>query len=251
MATDLTVRHDIPAPLEVLPADLGLKAQNLATAAKVLEVTDAATFDAANRILMDMHAAAKAIEARRVELKKPITQLGKAIDSVCANVADPLDVAKRTLQGRVVAYQRAEQEKADRARREAEEKARQEREAAERERQRLQAEADAKAKQEAEEMAAILGKPVEPEKVTVEAPKPAASVPAPVIPAAPKAAAVQVRKVKKLVIDDEAAVPAYVAGINIRPIDNAAVRKLIEAGITVAGCRMVEVEEIGMARGRA
>lgn len=251
MTDALTVRHDIPAPLEVLPADLGLKAQNLATAAKVLEVTDAATFDAANRILMDMHAAAKAIEARRVELKKPITQLGKAIDGVCANVAEPLDVAKRTLQGRVVAYQRAEQEKADRARREAEEKARQEREAAERERQRLQAEADAKAKQEADEMAAILGKPVEPEKVTVEAPT-FTPAPSPPITAAPvKATAIQTRKVKKLVIDDEAAVPAYVGGQCLRPIDSGAVRRALEAGIAVAGCRIVEVEEVVMARGRA
>lgn len=251
MSADLTVRHDIPAPLEVVSPELGLKAQNLVTAAKVLEVVDAATFETANRILVEIHAAGKALEARRVELKKPITALGKAIDSVVANVADPLDVAKRALSHRVVAYQRAEQEKAEKAKREAEEKAAAERAAAEAERARLQAEADAKAKQEAEDMARILGAPVEPEKVTVEAPKPAPA-PAPPITAAPvKATAIQTRKVKKLVIDDEAAVPAYVAGINIRPIDNAAVRKLVEAGVTVPGCRMVEVEEIGMARGRA
>lgn len=249
--SNLTVRHDIPAPLEVLPDDLGLKAQNLATAAKVLEVTDAATFDAANRILMDMHAAAKAIEARRVELKKPITQLGKAIDSVCANVADPLDVAKRTLQGRVVAYQRKLQAEAEAARIQAEEKAAAERAKAEMERARLQAEADAKAKQEADEMAAILGKPVEPEKVKVEAPK-FTPAPTPPITAEPvKATAIQTRKVKKLVIDDEAAVPAYVGGQCLRPIDAAAVRRALEAGITVAGCRIVEVEEVVMVRGRA
>lgn len=266
MATDLTVRHEIPAPLEVLPSDLGLKAQNLTTAAKVLEVVDAATFETANRILMDMHGAAKAIETRRVEMKKPITKLGKAIDGVCANVADPLDLAKRSLQGRVLSYQRAEQEKAAKAQREAEAKAAAERAAAEAERARLQAEADAKhaaevaaaqakAEAEARELEAVLGKPVEVKVAEVApAPKIAAFVPAPTPPitAAPvKAAAIQTRRVKKVVIDDERAVPAYVGGECLRPIDSGAVRRALEAGVAVPGCRIVEVEEVGMARGRA
>lgn len=261
----LTVSHKIAAPLQVIDAELGLLAQNQATAMKVLDITDATTFEVGNKLLLDSHKVLKDLEAARVKLKKPITDLGREIDRVVAGVADPLEAAKRSMQGKVLAYQRAEQEKAEKAKREAEEKARQEREAAEKERARLQAIADeqhaievaaakAKAAAEAQELEAILGKPVAAEPVqvapapVVEAPK--VTAPA-VVPEAPKAAAIQTRKVKRLQIDDEAVVPAYVGGQCLRPIDTAAVRRALEAGIAVAGCRIVEVEEIGMARGRA
>jgi DNA polymerase III gamma/tau subunit len=264
--TALTITHHIAAPLEVIDAALGLKAQNLTQAIKVLDVVDAATFEAGNRLLIDSHQALKDLEAARVKLKKPITELGKAIDSVVAKVADPLEAAKKSMQGKVAAHQRAEQEKAAKAQREAEEKARIEREAAEQERARLQAIADAKhaaevaaaqakAEAEAKELEAVLGKPVEVKVADVApAPKIAAFVPAPTPPitAAPvKAAAIQTRRVKKVVIDDERAVPAYVGGECLRPIDSGAVRRALEAGIAVAGCRIVEVEEVGMARARS
>lgn len=264
--TALTITHQIAAPLEVIDAALGLKAQNLTQAIKVLDVVDAATFEAGNRLLIESHQALKDLEAARVKLKKPITELGRAIDSVVANVADPLEAAKKSMQGKVAAHQRAEQEKAAKAQREAEEKARIEREAAEQERARLQAIADAKhaaevaaaqakAEAEAKELEAVLGKPVEVKVAEVApAPKIAASVPAPTPPitAAPvKAAAIQTRRVKKVVIDDERAVPAYVGGECLRPIDAGAVRRALEAGAAVPGCRIVEVEEVGMARGRA
>ena len=259
----LTITHHIAAPLEVVPSDLGLKAQNLTQAIQVLEVVDAATFEAGNRLLVEAHQAAKDLEAARVRLKKPITDLGREIDRIVASVADPLGAAKRSMQGKVAAYQRKLQAEADAIRREAEEKARIEREAAEKERQRLQAIADAdhaakvaelkaKAAAEATELEAILGRPVEAKPVEVgPAPKielPATPAPATVAVVAPaKPSAVQIRTVQKLVIDDEAAVPAYVSGINVRPIDTAAVKKLLAAGVTVPGCRMVAVEEIGRA----
>lgn len=262
----LTITHHIAAPLEVIDAALGLKAQNLTQAIKVLDVVDAATFEAGNRLLIESHQALKDLEAARVRLKKPITELGKAIDSVVAKVADPLEAAKKSMQGKVAAHQRAEQEKAAKAQREAEEKARIEREAAEQERARQQAIADAKhaaevaaaqakAEAEAKELEAVLGKPVEVKVAEVApAPKIAAFVPAPAPPitAAPvKAAAIQTRRVKKVVIDDERAVPPYVGGECLRPIDTGAVRRALEAGVAVPGCRIVEVEEVGMARGRA
>lgn len=263
--TALTITHNLAAPLEVLDAALGLRAQNLTQAIKVLDVVDAATLEAGNRLLIDSHRALKDLEAARVKLKKPITELGKAIDSVVAKVADPLEAAKKSMQGKVAAHQRAEQEKAAKAQREAEEKARIEREAAELERARLQAIADAKhaadvaaaqakAEAEAKELEAVLGKPVEVKVAEVApAPKIAAFVPAPTPPitAAPvKAAAIQTRRVKKVVIDDERAVPAYVGGECLRPIDSSAVRRALEAGVAVPGCRIVEVEEVGMARAR-
>lgn len=265
-APALTVSHQIAAPLQVVPDELGNKAHTLAIAIKVLDVVDAATHEAGTRLLLESHQALKDLEAARVKFKKPITELGKAIDTVVANLADPLGLAKKSMQGKVAKYEAAEKAKADAIRREAEEKAAKERAEAEHERARLQAEADelhrqevaaaeAKAKAEAEELAAVLGKPVEAKPVEVApAPKvelPFTPAPTPPITAAPiKPSAIQMRKVKKMVVDDEAAVPAYVAGINVRPIDQSAVRKLLEASIAVPGCRIVEVEEVAMSRGR-
>jgi hypothetical protein len=246
--TALVVSHHIAAPLEVIPAELGLRAQNLATAIKVLDVVDAATYEAGNRLLMDAHQAGKDLEAARVKLKKPITDLGREIERVVASVADPLDAAKRSMLGKVSTFKRKLEEEAERARREAEEKARLEHEAAEKERARLQAEADAKAKQEAEEMAAVLGKAVEPEPVKVElppAPKPAAIAPAPA--PLPKSAAA-VRKVQVVEYTDRALVPVAIGGRVLRPIDEAAVKQALLAGVEVPGAKMATVEQLSMSR---
>jgi ribosomal protein L9 len=247
MTTGHTLTHTIAAPLEVIPADLGIKAQDQAAAMAALAITDAATMEAGNGLLMAAHATLKELEAARVKLKKPITELGKAIDGVVAKVSDPLDQAKRLMLGKVSAYQRQVQEEADRARREAEAKAAAERAAAEAERARLQAEADAKAKAEADELAAITGTVVQPEAVTVELPKPAAPAPAPVIPAVPKAA-VQTRKVQKVEITDRMLVPVHVGGRVLRPIDERAVMEALKAGAVIPGARLIEVETLAMGR---
>lgn len=256
-----TLTHQIAAPLEVIPADLGLKAQTLATAIGVLNITDAATFEAGNRILMDSHVALKELEAARVRLKKPITELGREIDRVVASVAEPLDLAKRSMQRKVAAYQRAEQAKADALRREAEEKARIEREAAEAERARLQAiadeehrqkvaEAKAKAEAEAKELEAILGKPVEAEPVKV-APAPkieAAKVEVQAVAVAPVASAVQTRKVQRVEFTDRMLVPVCIGTHVLRPIDEAAVKKALLAGAVIPGARLVDDVVLAMGK---
>lgn len=246
--TAITVSHHIAAPLQVIDAELGLLAQNQAQAMTVLEIKDEATFAAGNRLLIDSHKTIKELEAARVRLKKPISELGREIDKVVASVAEPLEGAKRSMQSRVAAYQRAAEEAARRAREQAEAIARAEREAAEKERARLQAEADAKAKREAEELSAVLGAPVEPEAIEVVLPRPAEVVPAPVVPAPPKASAIQMRKVKKVEIYDRMLVPTFIVGIVLRPIDETAVRKALEAGANIPGARLIEVEIVAMGR---
>ena len=264
--TALTVSHQIAAPLQVVPEELGHKAQTLATAIRVLDVVDAATHEAGTRLLLESHQALKDLEAARVKLKKPITELGKAIDGVVASLADPLDVAKKSMQGKVAKYEAAEKAKADAIRLAAEEQARKEREAAEKERQRLQAEADekhrqevaaaeAKAKADAEELAAVLGKPVEAKPVEVApAPKielPATPAPAPVAVAEPvKPSAVQVRNVPVLIIDDPKLVPAYIGGQELRVIDRAALKRALDAGATVPGAHIEMQPQTAMARQR-
>lgn len=247
----LTITHQIAAPLEVIPADLGLKAQNLATAIRVLDVVDAVTLEAGNRLLLDAHAALKDLEAARVRLKKPITELGREIDKIVAGVADPLEQAKRSMLGKVNAHQRKVAEEADRIRREAEARAAAERAAAEAERARLQAEADAKAKQEAEELAAVLGKPVEPEKVHVEVPKPAAPVIVPAAPVLEKPAA-QIVKVPALFIHDPAALAAWLFSqgrgdlVEFKTRD---IKTMLDAGVKVDGAVIQMREQNRMARG--
>lgn len=258
----LTITHNIAAPLEVIPAELGLSAQNLVQAIKVLDITDAATFEAGNGILIKAHATLKDLEAARVRLKKPITDLGREIDRVVASVADPLDLAKRSMQGKVSNYQRQEQAKAEALRREAEAKAAAERAAAEAERARLQAIADAehaaqvaaakaKAEAEAKELEAILGKAVAAEPVKV-APAPvvqAAKVEVQPVAPASVASAIQRRMVQKVEFTDRMQVPVHVGGIVLRPIDEAAVLKALKAGAVIPGARLIEVETLAMGRG--
>lgn len=257
-----TLTHQIAAPLEVIPQELGHKAVTLATAIKVLEITDQTTFDVGNKLLIDSHQALKDLEAARTRLKKPITELGREIDRVVASVADPLDVAKRSMQGKVANWQRIKFEEAAKANREAQAKAKQEAEAAEQERARLQAIADeehakqvraakAKALEEASELEAILGKPVEAVPVVV-APAPVilAAPVTTVVPAvvAPAATAVQRRTVQRVEFIDRMLVPIHVAGELVRPIDEPAIKRLLLAGVVVPGARLVDAEVLAMSR---
>jgi len=258
----LTITHQIAAPLQVIDPELGLTAQNLVTAHKALTIVDAATFEAKNGMLIKAHGTVLALEKRRKEMTAPINDLKKQIDAVVASVSEPLEKAKREMQAEVAAWQRQEQAKIEIARREAEAKAAAAREVAERERARLQAiadaehaakvaEAKAKAEQEANELEAILGKPVVAEVAAV--------APAPVIQAAPVAAvvpvaaapvvsAVQTRKVQKVEYTDRMLVPIHVGGAVLRPIDEAAVKKALLAGAVIPGARLIEVDQLAMGR---
>jgi hypothetical protein len=264
--TALTIAHEIPAPLQVVPDELGLAAQNLTQAAKVLEIVDAATYEAGNGILIRAHATLKALETERVRLKRPITDLGKAIDGVVASVAEPLEVAKKAMQAKVARYAAAEQAKADALRREAEAKAQQEREAAERERQRLQAIADeehrqqvaaahAKAKAEAAELEAVLGQPVEAVAVAVAAAPVivAAEVATPAI-VAPRLAksAVQTVSVETLVVIDAGMLATWLVAngraalVEFKMRD---IRAIVDAGVSIPGLGIETREQTRMARG--
>jgi hypothetical protein len=265
---DLTITHHIAAPLEVINAALGLRAQNLTQAIKVLDVVDAATYEAGNRLLIESHKALKDIEKAVEPIEREIRDMGKAVRQVKAGVCDPLELGKKAMQGKVAAYQKAEQAKADALRREAEEKARIEREAAEKERARLQAIADAehaaevaaaeaKAEAEAKELEAILGKPVEAEAVKV-APAPviqAAPVAAPVAVAAPlPKAAVQTVSVPVLVVADAGALAAWLVAnsrANLVEFKMREIKALHDAGIAVPGLVIEQREQTRMAGGRS
>ena len=245
----LIVGHEISAPFEVLSQGIGDRAAAANNRAASITVVDCAeSFEEANAALVEIHSLLKEIESVRKSKKAPVNQLGKAIDSICSSVTDPIDAVKRSLLGQVAAWQRKESERVAAERRAAEEIQRKAEAEARAEQERLRAEAQAVADAEAAELEAVLGEKVEPAAVVapivaaVVAPATRAAISA----SAPVAAAVSARKVKVLVIDDEGIVPCVVGGITLRQLDRAAIKRAIDAGLHVPGCRIEEQEQLAM-----
>lgn len=131
-----------------------------------IEVDSAETFEHAANLLKTIKAFADRVEERRKALKTPVFEGGKKIDAIFATVAAPLSEARKTVEGKVLAYQRKLDE--ERRRQEAEMRRR-----AEEERKRAQAEAVREAKRagaDAEEIAAVKGDFAHPVAVAVAAP---------------------------------------------------------------------------------
>lgn len=240
-------RHlDVELPQPILPSTPGAKlllevysqqivglCEGLVADATAAACTDLATKRKAEGTLLRLHDALKAVESRRVDLKKPITQMGRAIDEIAAKLTAPMDIAKRSLQGRIVAFDRIESERVAAEQRAADEKARREHEDA------IAAE-KAKAAAEAKELAEVLGEYVE------VAPKPVPEpVPTPIV-ATPKSTAVQVRVDTEVQIDDASLIPQRIGETVLMIPDKAAIKRCINLGITVPGCRLIEVERVAM-----
>jgi hypothetical protein len=264
----------LPAPivgtdkplLVVFEADKAALWQGMQDRAAALVIADAETFKAGNALLIEVAAQVKDIEARKAVLKRPVIDLGKAIDAVVANALTPLDTLKRSLSGKVVAFQTEQNRLAKEAADKAAAEARAAAELAEKERARLQAiadaehaakvaEAQAKAKAEADELAKMLGTDVEPEAVTV-APAPVVVVakPAPVAvaPAPVLASAVQVRDVPVHVVVDPAALAAFVCAQGMPELvsfDMPAIKRHLAAGISFPGIEVQIRKDNVMARG--
>jgi hypothetical protein len=261
----VTIPHTIQAQaIEVVPADLVARVETALAEASALTITDAGTYERANVLAVQLHALDKALSDHGETVKRPLAALVKTVRECLDRAAVPVTDAKRALQGRIVAWKREEDRKAAEIRLAAEKAAREAKDAAEAERARLQAAADAKhaadlaaaratAEAEAKELADVLGAPVEPAPV-VATPAPVVAYVAPAAPlvpkAAPLAAAVTTRQVPKLEITDATLVPATLGGIELRPIDMAAVKRALAAGLQVPGARMIMVEEIAMGRGK-
>ena len=238
---ELIAKHTIPAPVEVVPVEMVKKMNDLLEQSKDFQVTDENSMGIGNGMVMEVHKLAKAVEDHRKALKKPVTELGKLIDSISKKASIPLTEAKRKLQGKLLTYQREQERIAAEARAKAEEE---QRKAEAEARAKAEAEAAEKAK-EAEELSAILGKVVEPEPVHVE-PVKVATAP---VPEPPKATAIQTRKVKELEITDPDLVPVSIGMVEIRPINRAALKKALLEGAQCPGAKIIEVEQVAMGRG--
>ena len=250
----LIIKHEgaaaeVFAPiLQVLRADLVDGSIALSASANALEITDTQSFAKANDLATVLHAKEKEIEARRAYLKRPLIDVGKAIEAIIAKPFDALSASRKSLIAKIAAYDRKQREIAEAAARKA-------RDEAEAERQRLQkieddlhairvADAKKKAEAEAAELAEIMGEAVAVETVKIE---PVAVVKAaPVAVAAPlPASAVTSRMVPTLEISDPKKVAAlYKIGNEILvTIDKAAVKRALESGAIIEGARIVMVEQ--------
>lgn len=256
-AVAITVPHGLPAPaIEVVPLAVVQRHEALLAAASALPaITSPEIADQANRLLLDLAEVEKAIELAVESKSKPVHSLHKTIVAVGKRASEPVATARASLRAKIGVWNRAQEQIRQEAIAKAEAERRAAVEAAEAERRQLQAEADAKAAEarakaeaEAAELAAFLGKPAAEVQVEVPA-APVVVIPAPVLAApttvipAPVRSAVTSRQVPVLEITDATLVPAYVAGVELRPIDRAAVRRLMDKGIEVTGARIVMREQ--------
>ena len=155
---------------------------------------------------------------------KEICQKEKAMLSICES-------AEKILKAKMLSYsQRIEAE-----RRAAEEQARK---AAREESDRLLAEA-AKAEKSGDTMQATVNMAMAEQ---MESVKPAVQV------AAPKVSGVSQKKVWKVRVDDEKAVPAYVNGICIRPVDERAIMQLhrLNPNVKIDGVTFFQTEQLAV-----
>ena len=229
----IEVSHTISAPLVVLAHGIVAEAAGLVEAAGHIEAVDADNLAAANEIAADLARLGKEIETQRKDIKAPVLKLGKAIDKAAKDVTDKLDKSKRALAGKIADHVRAIE--AERRRIEAENRRKiEEAQAA--------AEASERARAEASKpglLGRMLGR-------TEQEPEPEIARPIPVaLEAVPDRvrSAVSVRKVKQLQILDETAIPMSLAGVRLWSVNEAAITKLLRAGVPVPGCELIEVEQ--------
>lgn len=256
----LTIKHEgasaevFAATLQVISQELHDKSLALAASAEGHEITDAGSFAKANDLASVMHATEKELEARRLYLKRPLLDVGKAIEAIVDAPASQLSMRRKSLVGKIAAWDAKQKAIAAEVQRKAREAA----EAEQREAQRVideahskkVSEAKAAAEAEAKALEELLGAPVVVAPVIV-APA-AAAVPVRVAPApvAVPASAVTTRLVPKLVITDPRKVAAlYQVGMEILVrLDESAIKRALDSGAIIDGAHIEMVEQIAMRR---
>jgi len=248
VSTAITIINPLPAELIALSAEAaGALARLAVDAAAIVTVETLAQYQVADLLLGRCTAMARDIEAERKRLKAPILDLGRALDDAAGEALAPLLGIKADLGRRVLAYQTAENSRrAEEARRVAEERAAA---AAEARRQQIEADRIRKEAEAAALQASMVDAPADlapweepvaaiivPERITI--------IPEYVAPAPPplKSSAVKRSTVRRLVVDDETLIPDSVSGVALWTRDDAAIKRLMTAGVDVPGCRLVSDE---------
>lgn len=245
--THIAVRHEVPAPtVVVIDDDVRAQIFDLVAKADAIDTVDDASFAESNKLVAAMAALERAIEDSRKQVKAPVLDLGRNIDSAARSVLDPcarsrkrvaalIDKRQREIEVERRRVEAENQRRIEEARRKVEEeKRRREAEIAALESQGAESEDDKRALEELHiehqaegQRTAIvaLEQPPEPEKSVVSA---------------------RVNKIPEIV--DASQIPHAMNGIELmRPV-MANIRKLLVAGVAVPGARLVEQRTLATRR---
>lgn len=228
MSEDLqiTVSGSLPRPeIELTPAAFEARRVALTASGNVKAIASVEDLDAAAAALTQIKSITRSVEDSRKEVKAPVLDVGRRIDSVAKDYLTPLEAEAKRLSAMVGTYQEAQRRKAEKARQEAEEAQRKALE----EMQAKQAEALAKG----DEAAADSARAEAAEKI-------AESQLAVVAAEGPKADGIVTRTSWKFEVEDAAALYAARPELCIIQPNNAAIRAVIKAskGAKIPGLRI-------------
>jgi hypothetical protein len=240
----VVLTHDIPNPIRL---DAGMVAEAEATIAALEKYSEATDENAAQieHLTRSVATSERKLEDDRKTLKRGPLELGRRIDAACNDLGTRLNLAKRRGAAILDARQQrklAEARAAEEAQRRAVEEA-----ARIAEERRMADEAALAALQAS-------GEPLTPEEAVVVAELEAeatvqrelqAVVPLPVVPAVPKSAAGR-SMVDELVITDEDAIPRSINGIPLFKRDDAAIKRILKAGIKLPGCHLEKKPQLSV-----
>lgn len=245
-STALVLAHDIAAPLVVFDAATAAEAKAIATELRTIRALgkiDDNTLARADAAVRRAAGLGKRIETNRVAVKAPVLELGRAIDAACREHIDSLDGESKAVAVLINAHvqrKAAEARAVEEAQRRAVEEA-----ARIAEERRMQDEAALAALQSSGEVltaedAVVVAELAAEAEVKRELD---AVVPLPIAPPVPKTSVSQ-RMVDELEVFDDDAIPRRINGIDLLVRDDAAVKRLLKAGVDVPGCRLVKRPQV-------
>lgn len=218
-------------PIVTIDADALDQIRECIQKARMIKVSDHATFARADAVNQTMRKLLGEMERNRVAIKKPVLDLGRKIDAAHKEGVRGLKEASEELSRQLLAFEREETRKL------------QEAERAQREKERLAIEAEEKAKREA-----VQGDPQE----AVAQLKKAQQLRTSVVPKDPpkesKVSSVVTRKIVKVEIEDREKIPEWVEHEGRRyyllVVDEPAVRRALIAGAIVPGAKLTTTTSI-------
>lgn len=227
----VTLHNELPADIVVISAESMAKISGAIAAAAEFTVVTEYNVKEADQAWREIQGLLRAIEVERTKWKRPLLDLGKAIDTAAKQAVEPLEAARSLLGSTINIFNAEQRRKADEAA------------AAERKRQQEAADAEAKRVREENEKRAkdAAAKRLPPPPPVIPAPPPRTSaIPKPPPPIV--SSAVTTRKVKELVVIDRNAIPDEVGGVFLWDLNEDAVKRLVLAGAKIPGVDIVEVE---------
>lgn len=115
----IVVSGSLPRPeIELAPSAFNAREVALASAAHVVEIHGVAELDEAALALTTLKGIIRTVEDSRKEVKAPVLEVGKRIDSVAKEYLEPLEAEAKRLSILVGSYQEAQRLKAERLRQE-------------------------------------------------------------------------------------------------------------------------------------